>query len=211
MTLPEQMTDRWQDRPEPGPGEGTVYWHMLMHDHPKVADLARQARQRLSGFSGLHFTPLPWLHLTTLVAGSADEFSAGQLQQMIQIAGQLLADVPPVTVTLGRIGYHPEAIVLSVTPTEALSAVHDAARAATEQACGTRCQDGQPVNWTPHITISYSTSSQPAAPIIDALGLQLPHRDIQISALSLVIQRGPERDWNWATIGTVRLPAPART
>jgi hypothetical protein len=63
----------------------------------------------------------------------------------------------------------------------------------------------------PHVTICYSTASQPAAPIIDALGLELPSRQIQISELSLVVQHGPERDWNWTTIGTVRLPAPART
>ena len=211
MTLPEQMTDRWQNRPEPGPGEGTVYWHLLMRDHPEVADLARQARQRLAGFSGLHFTPLEWLHMTTFVTGPADQFSAGQLQQMIQTAGQLLADTPPITVTLGRVGYHPEAIVLTVTPTEALTAIHDAARIATAQAYGTSDQDGAQQDWTPHVTICYSTSIQPAAPIIDALGLQLPSREIQISALSLVIQRGPERDWNWTTIDTIRLPAPART
>jgi hypothetical protein len=56
VTLPEQMINRWQNRAEPAPGQGTVYWHMLMHDHPEVAGLARQARQRLSGFTGLHFT-----------------------------------------------------------------------------------------------------------------------------------------------------------
>lgn len=188
-----------------------MYWHMLMRDHPEVADLARQARQRLAGFSGLHFTPLEWLHMTMFVTGPADQFSAGQLQQMIQTAGQLLADTPPITVTLGRVGYHPEAIVLKVTPTEALTTIHDAARIATAQAYGTSHQDGAQQDWTPHVTICYSTSIQPAAPIIDALGLQLPSREIQIGALSLVIQRGPERDWNWTTIDTIRLPAPVRT
>jgi 2'-5' RNA ligase len=210
VTLPQQMTDRWQDRPEPGPGQGTVYWHMLMRDHPEVADLASQARQRLSGFTGLHFTPLERLHMTTLMAGPAEEFSAGQLQQMIRTAGRLLADTPPVTVTLGRIGYHPEAIVLPVTPTAALTAIHETARTATARARGGSRQDGQPLDWAPHVTICYSTASQPAAPIIEALGLQLPSRGIQVSALSLVIQRGPERDWDWTTIGTIRLPAPAR-
>lgn len=39
-TLPVQMVDRWQTRSEPGPSQGTVYWHMLMKDHPRVMDLA---------------------------------------------------------------------------------------------------------------------------------------------------------------------------
>jgi hypothetical protein len=39
MSLPDQMTDRWQHRPEPVPGEGVVSW--LMRDYPEVVDLAR--------------------------------------------------------------------------------------------------------------------------------------------------------------------------
>ena len=50
MSLPDQMTDRWQNRPEPAPGEGAVSWHLLMLDYPEVVDLARQAQQRLAGF-----------------------------------------------------------------------------------------------------------------------------------------------------------------
>ena len=42
-------------------------------------------------------------------------------------------------------------------------------------------------------TICYSTSRQPAKPIIDASGTRLPGCDINIRALSLVIQHGPER------------------
>jgi len=129
---------------------------------------------------------------------------------MIQTAARLLADTPPVTVTLSRIGYHPEAIVLAVAPAMALALIHDAARAATEQASGAS-QDGQSPDWSPHVTIGYSTANQPAGPIIDALGLELPSRAIHVSALSLVIQHGPERDWNWTTVATIRLPALART
>jgi hypothetical protein len=56
-TLPARMTDRWHNRHEPRAGEGTVYWHILMKDHPQVIDLARAAQQRLTQFPGLHMTP----------------------------------------------------------------------------------------------------------------------------------------------------------
>ena len=56
-TLPVQMIDRWASRSEPGPGQGTVYWHMLMNDHPQVVSLATKAQQRLAPFTGLHMTP----------------------------------------------------------------------------------------------------------------------------------------------------------
>ena len=57
----------------------------------------------------------------------------------------------------------------------------------------------------PHITICYSTSSQPAKPIIEALGTQLPRCDVDIDSLSLVVQHGPERDWDWSVVSTIRL------
>jgi 2'-5' RNA ligase len=180
-----------------------------LRDHPQVGDLAYQAKQRLSAFGGLHFTPPEWLHMTTLCAGSADGFTPGQLQQMIRTAGQLLTGIPPITVGFGRVLYHPEAIMLAVEPAEAVAPLHTAAETATAQVSSGR-QDAQSSSWMPHVTICYSTSSQPAGPIISALGKQLPSRQIQISALSLVIQHGPERDWSWTTIGGIQLPAPGQ-
>jgi hypothetical protein len=191
MSLPDQLTDRWQNRPEPPPGEGVVSWHMLMRDYPKVVDMARQAQQRLAGFDGLHMTPLRWLHITTLLAGPAADFSPDKLRLMTETAANLLASTPPAAVILGPILFHPEAIMLGVT--------------------GKHAPDSPPARWRPHITISYSTSSQPAKPIIEALGTQLPRCDIDIDALSLVVQHGPERAWNWSIVSTIRLATPPQT
>ena len=103
MSLPDQMTDRWHNRPEPAPGEGVVSWHLLMRDYPEVVDLARRAQQRLAGFDGLHMTPLRWLHVTTLLAGPAADFSSDKLQQMTETAADLLASTPAPAVTLGHV------------------------------------------------------------------------------------------------------------
>jgi hypothetical protein len=35
--------------------------------------------------------------------------------------------------------------------------------------------------------------------------------DIDIDALSLVVQHGPERAWDWSIVSTIRLAAPPRT
>jgi hypothetical protein len=212
MTLPTQMTDRWHDRHKDGSDTGTVYWHMLMGNQPRVTGLAEQAQQRLAPFAAdLHMTPHQWLHMTTLAAGPATSFSSQQFQQMTHTAASLLADVPPVTITLGRVLYHPEAIMLGVTPAEALQPIRDAALQATQLAAGVQETNTAPPCWTPHITICYSIADRPARPLIDALGLQLPSCDIQISALSLVIQHGPERTWNWNIINTIHLGEPAQT
>jgi len=54
------------------------------------------------------------------------------------------------------------------------------------------------------MTLCYSTSRQPAEPIISALGHELPGCEVQIRAVSLVIQRGPERQWDWYPVATTR-------
>jgi len=199
------MIDRWKNRADQAPGEDVVYWHMLIGEHPEAVALARTAQQRLARFSGLHMTPLTWLHITAHIAGPASQFTPQQLTQMADTATRLLASTPPITVTLGKILYHPQAIMLAASPPEALAPLRQAALSATRQVTGTTVQPEEQAPWTPHVTVCYSTAEQPAEPIIATLGRQLPRGDIQISALSLVIQRGPERQWDWHPLATARL------
>jgi 2'-5' RNA ligase len=206
-TLPTMMRDRWQHRADPAPGEGVVYWHMPMHGFPQVVSLVREAQQRLAHFGGLHMTPLERLHMTTLVAGPADRFTGDQLGTMARTASSMLADTHPVTVTIGRILYHPEAITLGVSPAEALAPIRNAALAATRMVTGQDDGAADSESWIPHVTVCYSTSHQPAAPLIAELGKSFPPCDVQVSALDLIIQRGPERRWDWSTAATIYLAA----
>jgi 2'-5' RNA ligase len=205
MTLPEQMTNRWARRRDPQPGEQTLYWHVLMRDYPDVGDLAQEARNQLLPFGGLHMTPDDCLHMTTLVAGPAERFSQAQREQLIQTAADQLADVRPITVSLGKVVYHPEAILFAVTPATALAPLRSAAMAAT-RATG-HDAIGQDEEWRPHVTLCYSTNDQPARPIIDSLGMALPERTITVRRLSLVIQTGSELAWDWTVIGSASLAA----
>jgi hypothetical protein len=66
-----------------------------------------------------------------------------------------------------------------------------------------------PTRWTPHITLAYSTAVQPTGPIIDALGRELPECKITVGSVSLVAQRGAERQWDWHPIAEVRFGTPA--
>jgi 2'-5' RNA ligase len=207
MTLPEHMINRWARRRDPEPGEQTLYWHVLMRDYPEVGNIAREARKQLAAFDGLHMTPPDCLHMTTLVAGPAERFSHGQREQMIQTAADQLADVLSITVSLGKIVYHPEAILFAVTPPAALAPLRSAAIAAT-RATGHHASD-ENEEWRPHVTLCYSTSDQPARPIIDALGKVLPERMITVQRLSLVIQTGSELAWDWTIVGSADLATPA--
>jgi len=203
-TLPSEMINRWQDNAGQACGKGLVYWHMLVGEHAEVVALARDAQRRLKRFRGLHMTPLKWLHMTVLIAGSCDEITGRQLEQMADAASRLLAETPPITVRLSKILYHPEAIMLAASPPNALASVLEAARSATREVTGTCGRPGNRASSTPHITLCYSTSRQPAGPIISALGHEVPGDEVQISAVSLVVQRGPERRWDWHPVATAR-------
>lgn len=204
--LPQELVDRWQHRRENGPEEGTVYWHILLGDNAELRSMAEKAYARLAKFPGLHQTPLRWLHITALIAGSTDQIEDSGMSGMLAGARALLSDTAPIEVTFSRILYHPEAIVLDVYPQGALIPIREAALAATRAITG---QDGKASDckqpWNPHVTLCYSTGRQPAEPIIAALGKELPTCEISVQSLSLVVQRGPERLWDWHHIGAARL------
>ncbi|MFG2002129.1 2'-5' RNA ligase family protein [Spirillospora sp. NPDC048911] len=204
--LPVQMRDRWLNRTEASPGTGTIYWHILLGGNPDVRSIAQSAQERLAQFEGLHMTPLDWLHMTVLVTGSTTEITHDQMETMVALASDSLADVAPVTVKLGPVLYHPEAIMLGVHPQESLRPVLRAAQAATRTVTDRagRSTSG-PGEWVPHMTLCYSTANQPARPLIESLGLALPEREVTISALTLVVQWDEERQWKWQPVASIPL------
>jgi 2'-5' RNA ligase len=204
--LPEQFTDRRQPRPGAPDFDDSVCWHLLLGDVEPAQAIAREGQQRLAGFPGLHMTPLRWLHATVLLAGHAADLTQADLDQMLRAARLKLNGAAAHTVTLGRVIYHSEGIVLPMSPAGVLAPIFEAAQAATLEVTGKpgiTSTDGP--SWVPHVTLCYSVSQQPAAPVIAALGKTLPAREITIDKLSLVIQRGPALSWDWRPVGSIHL------
>lgn len=206
------MVDRWENRPDPRPDLGVVYWHILLGSNTTVYATASGAQRNLvrsavANIPGLHMTPLRWLHITLLVAGTTDDLDADAMQALLAQAKEEMAHVSPATVEIGRVVYHPEAVMVAVTPKHLLQPILDAAQSATRKVTGKDgfVNGGSSSGWTPHITLCYSTARQPAAPIIEALGRSLGTYNITVDAVSLVVQRGPERLWDWHPVGTIKL------
>lgn len=210
--FPEQLTNRWRGGyGDAAPEHGLLWWLVLLGNNPQMRIAARAAQTRISNFSGLHMTPLQRLHLTVLIAGPADQIPEQARSEMLAIARSYLADTDPITIELSRIFYHSEAIVLTAHPAEALSPIREAAQQATRAVTGrSGTDDRSSPQWIPHVTLCYSTSVQPAQPIIAALGKRLPSFQVSIDTLSLVSQQGPERLWDWSLAGAVSLPGSSR-
>lgn len=154
--LPREMPDRWHSRPDPEPGQAHLYWHILMNDQPDVRALADLARDRLARFQGLHYTPHQWLHTTVLMVGPATGLDAAVVDQMIEEARQRLRKVPPVSVTFGRVLYHPEAITLGIEPARALDPC--------SKRSGTQLREPREAGTMPRRPGGYRTSRWPTAP-----------------------------------------------
>jgi 2'-5' RNA ligase len=201
--MPAMMADHWWQRPGRRPGRDQYHWHVLFHDQPAVRELAATAQRRLAGLPGLDPVPLDWLHLTTLVLGFADEVPGHRVEAMTAAARRALAAEAPIPVTLGRVVYHPEAVVLAVEPLGALGPV----LAAVSSASASAGCDGEPGTdpWFPHVSVAYSNTVGPAAPVIDALGRWLPRTEITIRSVSLVAQTQVGHSWQWRTVAEVFL------
>jgi 2'-5' RNA ligase len=199
--LPTQMANHWWQRPGRRPSRELYHWHMLFHDQPKVREVAAMAQERLAGMSGLDMVPLHWLHLTTYIAGFADEIPDGGVETMAAEARRLLAGIAPIPVNLGRVLYHPQAVALAVEPLGALDPVLDAVRIATRAAGCEGHTDTDP--WLPHVSVAYSNQSGPAAPIIAALGRWLPRVEVTLRSVSLVAQTQVGRTWQWRQVADI--------
>ena len=125
---------------------------------------------------------------------------------MLTKARLKLNGTPPASVTLGRVIYHPKGIVLPISPASALAPIFEAAQAATLEVTGIPgVTSTSGPSWVPRVTLCYSTSQQPAAPIVAVLGKSLPACEVTIDKLSLVVQRGSALYWDWRPVGTAHL------
>ena len=202
--FPTQMSDHWAIQPGAGPQTRQLMWPITLGTDQAIIELAREAHRRLTGIAGLDLVPPRWLHLTTLTSGPADDIASDALAAMIEEAQHLLAAIAPITITVGRVLYHPRAVMLDAGPAEPFQPVIEAVRAATRKAGRSTALYHDP--WRPHITLAYSNTSRPAAPVIEALGRNLPARQVTIRSVSLVTQ-SPRQRWTWDRITDLPLAA----
>ena len=201
---PSQMVNRWENRPEPKPGQGQLYWHVLFKDEPRLQALASSAQEKLMPFAGLHLTPKQWLHLTVMLAGFSEDFTDASINEMTTCADQLLSSVSPITITFSKFWYHPEAIVLGIQQSDSLNSLFEAVQNATNTV-GAHCKARDNGLWNPHVTLAYSAAAQSASPIIAALGHDVPSCEVTVRRVNLVVQEGPERLWNWRSLAEIPL------
>jgi hypothetical protein len=84
------MEDHWVPEPGVDPDRARLMWFMRFGHDPQVTGLVRLGQERLAGLDGLDLVPPEWLHITTLIAGFADEIPADHIDAMTAHARMLL-------------------------------------------------------------------------------------------------------------------------
>ncbi|HZB33332.1 MAG TPA: 2'-5' RNA ligase family protein [Streptosporangiaceae bacterium] len=198
------MADHWWWRPGVRPGRRLLVWHILLGDHPEVRDLVRQCQDKLAGLDGLDLIPPEWLHMTTQIVGFADEIGREEIEAMISAAAERLANIDPVQVEVGKVWFHPEAVMLTARPARVLDPVRLAIRDAVAATVSRHQLADQP-DWTPHISVAYSNATGLAAPIITALGNPPRPRPMTVSQVHLVTQERAGHLYRWDGLAPVEL------
>jgi 2'-5' RNA ligase len=198
------LADHWWWRPGVCPGRRLLVWHILLGDQSEVRDLVRHCQDKLTDLDGLDLIPAEWLHMTTQIVGFADEIPDEEIEAMINAAAERLADLDPVQVEVGKMWFHPEAVMLTARPAHILDPVRLAIRDAVA-ATVSRHQLADEPDWTPHVSVAYSNATGPAAPIIAAFKIPPRPRPMTVRQVHLVTQQRAGHLYRWDDLAPVQL------
>ncbi|MER8014515.1 2'-5' RNA ligase family protein [Streptomyces griseoluteus] len=207
MTLTPSSTLRnhWWWRPGWSVGRRFYTWHLTWGGQDDVHRLAAEYRDALAPYAGeLTLIPDRWLHLTMQGIGFVGEVAERDVRAVVDAASERLAAVPAFDVRVGPHVLAPEAVLLPVQPGGSVDAVRGAVRGAIGDVLGKVPESA--TGFRPHVSVAYSASDGPAAPVEGALAARefSPARARVSSAELIVIHRDNEM-YEWETFATVPL------
>lgn len=205
MNGTEQMADHWWWRPGWAPGRRFYTWHLTFEGQSELDRLADQYRTGLSRVPGLDLVPDRWLHLTMQGLGFADEIDRADVDAIVAGAAKRLTPVEPFTLEMHRPTVTPEAVRWDPDSADP-ARVRDAIRAAIgdiwpevpEPAAG----------FSAHVTIAYSNSDRPAAPVSATLdAVRSSPATVTVDSAQLIVLGRDERMYEWEAYASVPLGA----
>jgi 2'-5' RNA ligase len=210
MTDVTELRDHWFWRPGWRVGRSFYTWHITFAGVPAVAVLADQYAAALSDLPQYDPVPLEWLHLTMQGIGFTDEVDRETVDQVVAAVRTRLADISPVTVTIGPAEIDPEALRLPVRPVEPLTGIRDAIRAAIVDVRGAENLSESP-DYRPHVSLGYTNTTGPAQHAIDALDGHEPRTaQVLVDSVALIDLNRDHKMYQWSTVAEIALGGPVR-
>lgn len=203
-TQPATMADHWWWRPGWRPGRRFYTWHFTFQDATDVHRLAETYRQGLADVQGLDLVPDRWLHLTMQGLGFVDEIAEKEARAIVDAATARLSAVPAFQLILDRPDITPEAIRWGASPSRLPVDVRTAIRAAIADVWHQvpEAADG----FAPHVSIAYSNSKGPVAPVSEALArVDAEPARARIDSVELIVLNRDHRMYEWERFAKVPL------
>ncbi|MEU6072517.1 2'-5' RNA ligase family protein [Micromonospora sp. NPDC047074] len=208
MAVPHSSSIRnhWYWRPGWGVGSRFYTWHITFDGQPEVDELADQYRSLLSPHPSLDVIPNRWLHLTMQGIGFVQDVPVEDVDAIVAAAQDHCAQLAPFQLTIGAPHVDPESIQIAVDPVEPVRQLRAAIRAAIADVWGPDRVPEAAEPYNPHLSLAYTNTDAPAAPLIEALedAPQLG-ADAVIDACQLIVLNRDEGMYVWEPYATVKL------
>lgn len=202
---PERMSNHWWWRPGWRLGRSFYAWHLTFDQEPDLHRLAEEYADALA-VPGLDVIPVRWLHLTMQGVGFTDEVSTADADAIAEAARRRLAQVEPFEVVIQPTVIEPEVIRTDVTPAESIVHVRSAVRAAIADVWDVDRVPDPESGFIPHVSLAYSNSDGPAAPIIAAAqSVQVKPARATIREAQMIVLNRDNRQYQWTNYAAAPL------
>lgn len=197
----DRMADHWYWRPGWRLGRSFYTWHFTFPDATDLHGLVKSAQDALRTVPGLSVVPTRWLHLTTQGVGFVGEVDESELELITRQTQARLRVLEPFMLELGPVDADAEGIGLGVRPWAPVHAVRTAIRDAIATVWGHDQVPEAADGFRPHLTIAYSASSGPAAPVYTALEplRSWPSVTVPVDSVELIELNRDEKEYRWIT------------
>ncbi len=197
------LRNHWYWRPGWGVGTRFYTWHLTWDGKSELHRLVADYQAVLAPVGGLDPIPRPWLHLTMQGIGHTAEVPDDQLAELTDRARSAVSALGPIPVRFDRVRVYSEALVLEPQPAEPIGILRQTLRDVTAEVIG--AAPGRE-SFTPHVSIAYVSTDQPAAAAVAAAESIRPEpAEVTIDAASLIEQHRDNAMYEWRTITTVAL------
>jgi 2'-5' RNA ligase len=201
-----RLGEHWRWRPEWRRDRACLWWYLTFEDAAAVRSLARRAQDLLGRAPQLDLIPFPWLHLTLLEVGFADEVPAATVDRVADTTRRALEGFPGFDLDLGPVHSLPGAVVLEAQG-DALHALHERLTDALLAARGADAV-GALRAFVPHVSVAYVNRDCDRHEVMgpfDGADLSSPSPSATVTGVRLAAVTRERRHYQWTTRAAVPL------
>jgi 2'-5' RNA ligase len=201
-----RLSEHWRWRPDWRRDRACLWWYLTFEDAAAVRGLARRAQDLLGRTPQLDLIPFPWLHLTLLEVGFADEVPGATVDRVADTTRRALEGFPGFDLDLGPVHSLPGAVVLEAQG-DALHALHERLTDALLAARGADAV-GALRAFVPHVSVAYVNRDCDRHEVmgpLDGADLSSPSPSAPVTGVRLAAVTRERRHYQWTTRAAVPL------